>query len=126
MFPHRKKFIGIFFILLTALGLSACAALIEPEPTSTPTATLTPEPPTATPEPLALPVNGEGVSSAECGTEVARYTTAQEALGKTVSSADTTSAVIEDLTAQLLLAQGAQANGFNLDSAALQTRVDSL
>jgi peptidyl-prolyl cis-trans isomerase C len=34
--------------------------------------------------------------------------------------------VIEDLTAQLLLAQGARAEGFMLDDSALQARVDAL
>ena len=126
MFPHYKKFIWIFLTLLTALGLSACASLIKPEPTSTPTATFTPEPPTATPEPLALTVNGEGITLAEFDAEVARYMAAQQALGKTVSSADATSAVIQDITSQLLLAQGAHSNGFSLDDAALQARIDSL
>jgi parvulin-like peptidyl-prolyl isomerase len=113
-------------ILLTALGLSACASLFPPEPTSTPTATLTPEPPTATPEPLALTVNGEGISYTEFDAEVGRYKTSQETLGKTISDADATSAVIEDLTDQLLLAQGAHANGFALDDAGLQSRIDAL
>ena len=112
--------------LLTALGLSACASLNPPEPTLTATATFTPEPPTATPEPLALSVNGEGISLVEFDAEVARYTKAQEALGKTVPSTDATRAVIEDLTAQMLLAQAARANGFTLDDIGLQTRIDSL
>jgi len=127
MFPnHRKKFIWIWLTLLTALGLSACASLSTPEIASTPTATFTPEPPTATPEPLALTVNGEGVTLAEFNAEVARYTTAQTALGKTVDSAAATSAVIEDYIAQMLLAQAAHTNGFALDDAALQARIDSL
>jgi peptidyl-prolyl cis-trans isomerase C len=125
MFSHRHA-IRISLILLTALGLSACASLFPPEPTATPTATFTPEPPTATPEPLALTVNGEGITLEEFNAEVARYIDAQEALGETISSADATRAVIEDLTAQLLLAQGARAEGFLLDEPALQTRIDSL
>lgn len=125
MFSHRN-FIRISLTLLTALGLSACASLSPPEPTATPTATFTPEPPTATPEPLAMTVNGEGLTLEEFDAEVARYIAAQEALGETISSADATSAVIEDLTAQMLLAQGARAEGFTLDEAALQARVDSL
>ena len=127
MFPnHRKKYIWIYLTLLTALGLSACASLSTPTVVSTSTATFTPLPPTATPEPLALTVNGEGIPLVEFNAELARYTTAQTALGKTVDSAAATSAVIEDYVAQLLLAQAAHANGFTLDDAALQARIDSL
>ncbi len=125
MFSQRT-FIRILFTLLTALGLSACASLIKPEPTLTPTATLTPAPPTATPEPMAFTVNGEGITVIEFDAEVSRYIKSQEALGKTVASEDATKAVIEDLTAQLLLAQSARANGFTLDDAALQARIDAL
>jgi peptidyl-prolyl cis-trans isomerase C len=125
MFSQRTL-IRISLTLLTALGLSACASLTTPEPSLTPTATLTPEPPTATPEPMALTVNGEGITVVEFDAEVQRYITAQEALGKTLASADATSAVIEDITAQLLLAQGARTSGFTLDDAALQSRIDAL
>ena len=112
--------------LLTALALAACASLPTPTPAATPTATLTPEPPTATPEPMALTVNGEGITYPEFDAEVARYTAAQTALGNVVDSPTATSAVIEDLVAQMLLAQAARANGFTLDDAALQARIDSL
>src|SRR5258706_12131287 len=127
MFPHnRKKFIWMFLTLLTALGLSACASLSTPAIVSTPTATFTPEPPTATSEPLALSVNGESITLVEFNAEVARYTAAQTALGKTVASADATRAVIDDLVSQILLAQAAYANGYSLDDATLQVRIDSL
>jgi peptidyl-prolyl cis-trans isomerase C len=134
MFPHSQKLIGIpwkytrtmLLTFLTALGLSACASLSPAGPTSTPIATFTPEPPTATPEPLALTVNGEGITLVEFNAELARYNAAQTALGKTVASADATSAVIEDLVAQLLLAQSAHVDGFVLDDTALQARIDSL
>jgi len=125
MFSQRN-FIRILLTLLTALGLSACASLFKPEATLTPTATFTPEAPTVTPEPLALTVNGEGITLVEFDAQVASYTKAQEALGKTVASADATSGVINDLTAQILLAQGARTNGFTLDDAGLQARIDSL
>ncbi len=122
-----RKYIGTMSLtLLTALGLSACASLIKPQATLTPTVTFTPAPPTATPEPLALTVNGEGISLVEFNAEVADYTKSQTGLGKTITSADATDAVIKDLTAQLLLAQGAKANGFTLDDAALQARIDAL
>src|SRR5512138_404998 len=111
---------------LTALGLAACASLNPPEPTLTPTMTFTPAPPTNTPEPQALTVNGEGISLAEFNAEVADYTKAQQGLGKTVSSADATDAVIQDLTAQLLLAQAARTDGFNIGDDGVQGRIDSL
>ena len=114
------------FLTLLALGLSACASFSPPTPVPTPTASSTPEPPTATPEPMALTVNGEGITIVEFNAEVARYTSAQAALGKTVDSAAATSTVIEDLVAQMLLAQAAHQNGFRLDEAALQGRIDSL
>jgi parvulin-like peptidyl-prolyl isomerase len=75
---------------------------------------------------LALTVNGEGIPLAEFDAEVARYIAAQTALGKSVDPTAAASAVIEDFIAQLLLAQGARANGFILDEAALQARIDSL
>ena len=125
MFLRRKHIKNIWTFLL-ALGLSACASFSSPTPASTSTATFTPEPPTATPQPMAFTVNGEGITLVEFDAEVARYTSAQTALGQTVDSAAATSTVIEDLVAQLLLAQSARANGFMLDEAALQARLDSL
>jgi len=128
MFLQRKrpKTIWTIWTLLLALGLSACASFSSPTPVPTSTATPTPEPPTATPEPMALTVNGEGITLVEFNAEVTRYTSAQTALSRTVDSAAATSTVIEDLVAQLLLAQSARANGFTLDDAALQTRINSL
>jgi peptidyl-prolyl cis-trans isomerase C len=75
---------------------------------------------------MALTVNGEGISLVEFDAEVARYTSAQTALGRTVDSAAAASTVIEDLVTQLLLAQSARANGFMLDEVALQARIDAL
>ena len=75
---------------------------------------------------MALTVNGEGITLVDFDAEVARYSAAQAALGNPVSSTDATSVVIEDLIAQLLLAQGARTNGFTLDDSALQSRLDSL
>lgn len=121
---NHNKLIQIFFAL--ALGLSACASFSTPEIVSTPTASSTPEPPTATPEPLALTVNGEGITVVEFDAEVARYIAAQTALGKTIDSPTATSIVIEDLVAQMLLAQAAHANGFSLDDNVLQARINAL
>jgi len=73
-----------------------------------------------------LTVNGEGITFAEFDAEVERYMAAQAALGNDVDSAMATSTVIDDLVAQLLLAQAARANGFILDDAALENRIESL
>ena len=113
-------------ILWIALGLSACASFLKPEPTPTPTATFTPEPPTATPVPMALIVNGEGIPVVDFNAEVQRYLTSQGALGKTVSAGDAANVVKDDLTAQLLLAQAARADGFTLDETSLQARINAL
>ncbi|HEX6033918.1 MAG TPA: peptidylprolyl isomerase [Anaerolineales bacterium] len=118
--------IRIVLTIFFALGLSACASFFPPEPTPTPTATFTPEPPTATPEPMALIVNGEGITVVEFNAEVQRYLTSQTNLGKTVSPEEASQAVKDDLTAQLLLAQAAQENGFTLDEAGLQARIEAL
>jgi peptidyl-prolyl cis-trans isomerase C len=75
---------------------------------------------------MALTVNGEGITVAEFDSEVSRYISAQQALGKTAASMDATKAVIDDLTSQLILAQGARAAGFVLDDTALQARIDAL
>ncbi len=122
----RYRSIPIFLTLIFALGLSACASFFSPEPTLTPTASSTPEPPTATPEPMALTVNGEGVTVVEFNAEVQRYLTSQTNLGKTVSPEEAAEVVREDLTAQLLLAQAARADGFSLDEAGLKARIESL
>ena len=100
----QRRTIPIFSILIFALGLSACASFLTPEPeapTATPSATLTPEPPTATPEPVAFTVNGEGIPVEQFNAEVQRYLTSQEALGKPISTESASAIVQDDLIAQL-------------------------
>ncbi|MBV6450077.1 MAG: Foldase protein PrsA [Anaerolineales bacterium] len=124
MIQCRQK--NIWILLTLALGLSACASVSTVPPAPSPSATYTPLPPTATSEPLALTVNGEGVTVVEFDSDVQDYIAAQAALGNTVDSSAATSAVIDDLVAQLLLAQAARADGFELDDSALQARMDAL
>ncbi len=125
MFYYNKP-IWIFLTLILALGLSACASVSTPEPASTPQPTFTPLPPSPTSEPMALTVNGEGITVVDFNAEVQRYIIAQNGLGNNVSSADAASAVIQNYIAELLLAQAARGNGFTLDEEALQMRIDSL
>ena len=127
MIHNRTNFFWIIWILLLALGLSACASVSTPEPASpTPEPTFTPVPPTATPEPMALTVNGEGITILEFDAEVQRYIAAQTTLGNQVAQADAEDAVTQDFIAQLLLAQTARANGYTLDDSGLQARMDAL
>jgi peptidyl-prolyl cis-trans isomerase C len=122
--PRLKKLTTT--ILLLTLALSACSLRAGPEADATLTATSTPEPPTATPVPAAAIVNGEIIPLAEYEAELARYKSAQAALGRMVSDEDAASVVLEDLISQLLLAQGARAAGPSITEADVQSRIDAL
>jgi peptidyl-prolyl cis-trans isomerase C len=115
-------------LLLSLVTLSACkGGSLVPVGPSLPTVTPTSAPtPTETPVPMALSVNGEGLTQAEFDAELARYQTAQAALGKTISPADAALAVRTDLIDTLLLAQGAAGYQFSVDDATLQAHIDSL
>ncbi|MDD2923030.1 MAG: SurA N-terminal domain-containing protein, partial [Anaerolineales bacterium] len=116
-----------FLILILALGLSACAPLFAPASTPTPLIpTATPIPPTATPPPSVAVVNGEYILIPEFQSELDRYKTAQTALGKTVADEDANRIVLEDMVAQVLLAQSARAENFEVTESDLKSRIDAL
>ena len=122
-----SRLIGLATLLPLILALAACNTPLVSHSTPTPTQpTFTPAPPTATPEPMAATVNGEGITVREFRAQVAAYKNAQTSLGKAMSDQDASKAVLEDLIAQVLLAQGARAAGFQLTDAALQARLDTL
>lgn len=125
MFPQSTQKLTTTILLLT-FWLTACSLPIGPEAAATPTATFTPEPPTATPVPAIATVNGEVIPLAEYQAELARYKSAQVALGKTVSDEEAAQAVLDDMIAQALLAQGARAAGLSITEADIQSRVDAL
>lgn len=116
-------------ILITALTLSSCEVPLggsPARPTATPTPSPTSLPPTPTPIPLAASVNGEGITAAEFEAELARFHSAQTALGNNISLEEATQRVMGDLIDQALLAQGARADGFSLDDVTLENRITSL
>jgi peptidyl-prolyl cis-trans isomerase C len=114
-------------ILLLALGLSACTLPGGPSASPTPEPpTATPEPPTATPVPAVATVNGEVIPLTEYEAELARYKSAQTALGKTITDKEAAQTVLADMIDQFLLAQGARAAGLELTEAELTSRVDAL
>jgi parvulin-like peptidyl-prolyl isomerase len=71
-------------------------------------------------------VDGEYITVAEFQAELARYKSAQTALGLTVSDADANKVVLEDLIAQVLLSQAAREANFNLTESDLKSRLDAL
>ena len=83
-------------------------------------------PPTATPPPSVAIVNGEYITLAEFQAELARYKSAQTALGITVSDEEANKVVLEDMIAQFLLSQAAREANFNLTEADLKSRMDAL
>jgi peptidyl-prolyl cis-trans isomerase C len=123
---YKPHFLSTQLILILALGLSACASFV---PTGTPTPQLptdTPIPPTATPPPSVATVDGEYITVAEFQAELARYKSAQTALGVTVSEEDANKTVLEDLISQFLLSQAAREANFNLTESDLKSRLDAL
>jgi len=126
MFPLPTKKL-ITAILILTFGLTACSLPFGTSGTPTPELpTSTPEPPTATPVPAAATVNGEILPLVDYEAELARYKSAQAALGKTVSDADAAQIVLDDLVSQVLLAQGARAAGLSITEAGLQSKIDAL
>ena len=90
-------------------------------------ATATPAPtPTATPEPLALRVNEQSISLAEYQAELGQLQEALKTLNKTLAPDKQRQQVLDNLTDTLLLAQGAQADGYQADAAAIQAEIDRL
>ncbi len=121
------RYIRVPLVILPFLILAACSSPFTPRLTPTPTQpTATPAPPTATPPPMAATINGEGITVEEFKAQVAQYKAAQQSIGKTVSDEDASKAVIEDLIAQVLLAQGAKAAGYQISDSALQAKIDAL
>lgn len=113
-------------VLFFVFGLSACASFYNPGTPTPQLPTATPVPPTATPPPSVAIVNGEYITLAEFQEELARYRSAQTALGVTVSDEEANKVVLEDMIAQFLLAQAAREANFNLTESGLKSRVDAL
>ena len=122
----QPRFVLTQLTLILALGLSACASSLTSSTPTPQTPTVTPVPPTATPPPSAATVNGEYITLAEFQAELARYKSAQTALGKTISEEDSNKIVLEDLIAQFLLSQAAREANFNLTEADLKSRLEAL
>ena len=122
----QPRFILTQLILIFSLSVSACASFGTPSTPTPQLPTATPVPPTATPPPSVATVDGEYITSAEFQAELARYKSAQTALGITVSEEEANKVVLEDMVAQFLLAQAAREANFDLTEADLKSRMDAL
>ncbi len=71
-------------------------------------------------------MNGEFLTVAEFDAELNRYQSAQTALGATVTDEDANRIVLEDMIAQMLLAQSARAEKFEVTESDLKSRMDAL
>ena len=75
---------------------------------------------------MAILVNDRGITQDEFQAESNRFQAAQVALGNSITPEEASSSVLEELTNQLLLEQGAEAAGFTVEEAMLQARIDTL
>lgn len=128
----RVPWIKTLILLSTLWLISACGesepvilATMTPTESPIPTSTMTPFSPTATSIPMAVIVNGFGITLEEYEAELSRYLSAIEDIDSEVQP-DPHSIVLEDLIAQILLAQGAEDNGFVIDEEALKAKLDQL
>lgn len=122
----KRRYVLWILIPLLVLGISACASFSS---LGTPTPilpTVTPQPPTPTPPPSAAIVNGEYITLVEFQAELGRYKTAQAALGKTVNDEEANKIVLEDMIAQVLLAQAAREANFSVTESDIQLKIDAL
>ncbi len=126
MFSHLRH--NLFRLtLILALSFSACASPAGPSATLTPALpTQTPVPPTPTPPPLAAVVNGEWITEAEFKAELDRYQAAGAAQENNVDPEQAVRVVLDDLIAQVLLAQAARGQGFEITEAELGSRLAAL
>lgn len=134
---ERRLVIFLMGVCLFPILLSACNKS-SPAPSNTPTVLVTkitpvdsPEPTqtlipsTATPVPLALLINGEGITLAEYQAELTRFQASSTISGTDIATA-TETIVLNELIDQTVLAQAAAENGYIVDDTLLQSRIDAL
>jgi hypothetical protein len=110
-------------LLVCTLALAGCS-MIGAAPS---TATFTPSPPTATPEPAAANVNGEVIRRADFEDEIRRFEAAKREAGIDLATLDGyKNQVLQALIDRRLLAQGARANGIQLETGDVDAAVQDL
>jgi len=116
----KHTFILVAVILFTLI--SACSPKNAAQPQSqAPEATITP-----TEEPMAVRVNGTGITIVEFQNEQLRLQDANTALDEGLSESEQMDLVLSELVGQVLLAQGAAQEGYAVDETTLQSHMDDL
>jgi hypothetical protein len=110
-------------LLVCTLALAGCSMIGA----ALSTATFTPSPPTATPEPAAANVNGEVIRRADFEDEIRRFEAAKREAGIDLATLDGyKNQVLQALIDRRLLAQGARANGIQLETGDVDAAVQDL
>ncbi len=131
-FFYIRPAVWLIFGMVVLLACGPAAPTPSPTPEITSEASVQPlsagaevqatETASPTPVPLAAVVNQEPISLAEYQIELALY---QAAVGRELSAEDKKQ-VMDSLVDQVLMAQAAKEDGYSLDDAALETRIEQL
>ena len=120
---HRKALVALSIGLLGAAGCGRIALpIFNPSPPPPP---VTPAPPTPTPEPLAASVNGEGILLEHFNLEIIRFEYSKTDSGIDLATLGAYhSELLDSMIDLVLLAQGAKANGFNVEQTEIDDRLN--
>jgi peptidyl-prolyl cis-trans isomerase C len=116
----RRLKISTVLIILSLLLLSGCGGF---NPFATPTPANTPTP---TEQPMALRVNGEGITVVEYQHELSLLQAAWKEAGKADDDQAQKKMLQDHFIEELLLSQAAKANGHSVTDAELQERINAL
>lgn len=116
MIIKKKNYIAVVLLVVLFL-LSSCSSDQESAPVDT-------VGPTPTETPLAVRVNGGGISLAEYEAELNRFQSGLEQLGEQYDSEQAKQEVMDDLVTQTLLAQASAAQNYFIDEVDLQEKID--
>lgn len=125
-----KHRLHLLLVLFTVVIIGGCAK--NPQESVPPLVTIDvptamPVEPTPTLEPMAIMVNGEGISVIEFEQELRRYEAGSAEAGVPVAGGEEGRTIVQnELINQILLKQGATESGFSLSAEELQARIDEL
>lgn len=124
----NQRMILLILLWIGALGLVGCGGSNgQTTVTTSIAASVTPDPPTETPEPIVALVNGEPIRQKDFEQEVSRFETAQHTSGIDLATlGDYQVQILQALIDRLLLAQGARADGEEINEGTLNSRFQAL